>query len=353
MLEYKLTFIGCLKLEILSDGGRNKDYTVIFSEGNNVLFEHTMKPTFWAACDRQYLSDITITIKRVDRIVKVIKVLDEIRGKRVYISLDSKSVGDTLAWMPYCLEFKNKYNCEVLVSTFHNDWFKKVYPELQFLKAGSTVQNIHALFNVGIYYDATKSPHKGNTIPLQQVATDILHLDYTEIKPRIYFESKPTLIEGKYVAISTKSTSEMKLWHGWQGVIDYLIIKGYKVVEVSHEACDYQGIENLEDRSMNTVMNIISGADFYIGLSSGLSWMAWTLNIPVFMISNFTTEDYEFKCYRITNTNVCHGCWKNPMFKFDAGDWWYCPEHAGTSRQFECHKSITPEMVIAAIGSNR
>jgi hypothetical protein len=37
------------------------------------------------------------------------------------------------------------------------------------------------------------------------------------------------------------------------------------------------------------------------------------------------------------------------MFKFDKGDWNWCPEHKGTPRQFECHKSITPEMVINQI----
>jgi hypothetical protein len=30
-------------------------------------------------------------------------------------------------------------------------------------------------------------------------------------------------------------------------------------------------------------------------------------------------------------------------------DWYWCPEHKGTERQFECHKSITPEMVLENI----
>jgi len=39
----------------------------------------------------------------------------------------------------------------------------------------------------------------------------------------------------------------------------------------------------------------------------------------------------------------------NTYFKFDKGDWYWCPEHKGTDRQFECHKSITSEMVINKI----
>ena len=69
------------------------------------------------------------------------------------------------------------------------------------------------------------------------------------------------------------------------------------------------------------------------------------------MISNFTDEYNEFKsnCTRITNHSVCNSCWNNPLFKFDKGNWNWCPEHEGTARHFECHKSITSEMVINQI----
>ena len=98
-------------------------------------------------------------------------------------------------------------------------------------------------------------------------------------------------------------------------------------------------------------MNAIYHSEFFIGLSSGLSWLTWGLGKHVVMISNFTEEDHEFvsNCTRITNTFVCHGCWNNPMFKFDKGDWNWCPEHKGTERHFECHKSITSQMVIEKI----
>jgi ADP-heptose:LPS heptosyltransferase len=45
-------------------------------------------------------------------------------------------------------------------------------------------------------------------------------------------------------------------------------------------------------------MSCISNSEFFIGLSSGLSWLAWTLNKEVIMISNFTEENHEFKCHR-------------------------------------------------------
>jgi hypothetical protein len=39
----------------------------------------------------------------------------------------------------------------------------------------------------------------------------------------------------------------------------------------------------------------------------------------------------------------------NKEFQFEFGDWYWCPKHKGTERQFECHTSITPEMVLTEI----
>jgi autotransporter strand-loop-strand O-heptosyltransferase len=100
---------------------------------------------------------------------------------------------------------------------------------------------------------------------------------------------------------------------------------------------------------MTNTMTTIYNSRFFIGLSSGLSWLAWALDTPVIMIANFTDENHEFKCHRVTNTNVCHGCWNDPQYTFDKGDWDWCPVHKGTDRQFECHTSITPDMVIEQI----
>jgi autotransporter strand-loop-strand O-heptosyltransferase len=74
----------------------------------------------------------------------------------------------------------------------------------------------------------------------------------------------------------------------------------------------------------------------------------------VFMIANFTNADHEFShnTIRITNEVVCHGCWHNPLFRFNKGDWNYCPEHEDTPRQFECHKSISAQKVIDLIKQN-
>ena len=72
------------------------------------------------------------------------------------------------------------------------------------------------------------------------------------------------------------------------------------------------------------------------------------------MIANFTNADHEFQsdCTRITNTNVCHGCWNNKNFKFDKSDWAWCPINKGYDKQFECQKGIEVIDVVSKIAIN-
>jgi hypothetical protein len=39
----------------------------------------------------------------------------------------------------------------------------------------------------------------------------------------------------------------------------------------------------------------------------------------------------------------------NKEHSFESSDWYWCPKFKGTERQFECHTSITPEMVLGEI----
>ena len=67
------------------------------------------------------------------------------------------------------------------------------------------------------------------------------------------------------------------------------------------------------------------------------------------MISGFSTPDSEFTTgvERVFNSSVCNGCYNK--VRLDASDWEWCPFHKGTERQFECSKTITPQMVINAL----
>jgi autotransporter strand-loop-strand O-heptosyltransferase len=319
-----------------------------YDEAGKLHYENNIACNSWVKLNRSYYTKWNVSIRENDELVYE-STLDY-TGKRVYIAFDSSSLGDTIAWMPYVLEFKKKHNCHVIVSTFKNFLFKDVYPELEFVEPGSVVPNIYAQYKLGWFYNGNSEPVLPNTIPLQQTATNILGLDYQEIKPRISYKVGDNLY-GKYVTIATNSTAGCKFWlkEEWQKVIDYLVHNGYSVINVSKEGNFFNNCFQIEDSSMENTMNVIHHSEFFIGLSSGLSWLAWALNKQVIMISNFTEDDHEFECIRITNKSVCHGCWNNPNFKFDRGDWNWCPIHKNTSRQFECHTSITSNDVISKL----
>lgn len=337
-------FVGQPFLEIT--GTSESDFLVEFWDGDRLVHSDTIKCNHWIKLNREYYTQWKTVVYKDGELVYH-KVLN-LEHKRVYIAFDSSSLGDTIAWMPYVEEFRCAHNCEVIVSTFKNFLFEKEYPMLEFVTPGTRVNNLYAMYKLGWFYDANKEPVLPNTIPLQQTATNILGLEYKEIKPRITHKEGEV---GAYITIATNSTAGCKFWtrEAWQEVINYLHGQGYLVINTSKESNPFDSCQALLDTSMEYTIDCIAGSKFFIGLSSGLSWLAWALNKEVIMISNFTDANHEFECHRPTNTSVCHGCWNDPQYKFDKGDWDWCPVHKGTDRQFECQKSITPEMVIEQI----
>ncbi len=268
-------------------------------------------------------------------------------------------------------EFRKKHNCHVICSTFHNKWFKDEYPELEFVEPSTEVFDLYAMYTIGWYYDEdrkvvdTKIPIEFKQHPLGQTSTSILGLEYFELRPKLSLPKKSRQIEEKYVVIAPHASAHAKYWNhpgGWQAVIDYLNNKGYKVVMITSEKLGdvwhdsklggtLKGVINktgnypIEDRMID-----MKYADAFIGVGSGLSWLAWSIGTPVVMISGFSEPYTEFlECERVFNydTNVCTGCfnkhWLNP------GDWEWCPEHQNTPRHFECTKTIKPEQVIVSI----
>jgi autotransporter strand-loop-strand O-heptosyltransferase len=345
-VDVNLNFVGQPFLEIT--GRSNKDYLVKFyDENDSCIYENTIKSNSWIKLNRRWFTNWTIKVWENNYPIYHFQL--NYTNQRIYISIDSASLGDTIAWMPYVLEFKKKHNCHIIVSTFKNFLFKDVYPELEFVEPGTAVNNISGMYSVGWFYDNNKEPVLPNTIPLQKAATNILGLEYKEIKPRIAYTPRD-VFDGKIVTIATNSTAGCKFWtrEAWQELIHYLHEKNYRVINVSKEDNPFENCEPLEDKSLQSAMDAISYSEFFIGLSSGLSWLAWAMNKPVVMIANFTEEGHEFSCIRPIKKNVCSGCWNNPKYKFDKS-WDWCPVHAGTDRQYECQSSITSGDVIELI----
>ena len=360
-------------------GSESKEFLIKMTNQDNgeVLYETVINNNMWTRCNKKYFINWKIEIfdNATSELIKEIKFNP--KGKRVYIHLDSKALGDTLAWFPYVEEFKKKYDCKVITSTFHNDWFKTKYPDLQFIEPGETAYSLYAKYSIGWHYskdnipDVDKHALDFRKLGLQTTSSDTLGLPPREIKPRLTFPKLSPPVSGKYVCIAPHASAHSKYWNygggwagptGWQTVIDYLNSEGYKVIMITKEplgdewhdskiggtlqgVIDKTGDYDLADRASD-LMN----ADLFIGLGSGLSWLSWALDTPTVLISGFSKPYSEFKdCTRVftPSLDICNGCFNSE--RLDPGDWEWCPKHKNTERQFECTKSITPQMVIDAI----
>lgn len=349
-------------VEITGDSSDKKYFCeFINKKTGKIEYSSHMSVNTWAKSSILYYVDWKVKIYENGKLIKDYDL--DYKGKRVYIALESSSLGDSLAWLPYVEEFRKKHDCELICSTFLNELFEEEYPEIKFIRPGERVNNISAMYRVGLYYgednkyDGFKHPNEPIKQPLQKIAADILGIEFNEIKPKIK-KVKPINLNRKYVAIGLHSTSQNKYWNnpdGWSGVCEFLKSKGIEPVFISKEGSNFMGnkypddVTTLIPKSLDEAMGLILGSEFFMGISSGLSWLAWALNKQVVMISGFTEEYNEFSdnCIRIINKSVCHGCWHRT--KFNPSDWFFCPDHQNTDRQFECSKSITADDVIDKI----
>jgi autotransporter strand-loop-strand O-heptosyltransferase len=362
-----VNYINGARVELIGNKSVNYNVKFIDQETNEIIHEGDIKNGWWIKTAREYYTNWKIIIENIDDNYIKDVIYQDFKNKRVYISFESKSLGDTLAWIPYVEEFRKKHNCEVICSTFLNNLFENVYPKIKFIKPGEVVYNIVAHYKIGWFYDNdlvnnNLNPNDFKKHPLQKTASDILGLDFKEMIPNIFMTKKYRPIEKKYVTIAIHSTAQSKYWNhpnGWQIVVDNLRKNGYEVVLLSKEEDGYMGNKNPKgviklEGSLSEVAEYIKYSEFFIGIGSGLSWLAWATNIPIILISGFSDTYTEFNTsnvYRVINKSVCNSCFNKN--KLDAGDWNWCPEHKGTDRQFECTKKIHPQVILDKINEIR
>ena len=165
---------------------------------------------------------------------------------------------------------------------------------------------------------------------MQEIAFSILGLQYIETKTKVTVKNKFKLPFDNYVCIATQSTSQSRYWNnneGWVKTVEYLKNLGYKVVcvdkhyifgcEPSMNICPNNIDYFAGNHSFDEIIDIINNCDFFIGLSSGLSWLAWALNKKIIRINSSVNAKFEFFTpYIIQNTNVCNSCFDNKKYNF-------------------------------------
>ena len=338
-------------------GSRHKKYKIEFinSETDTIVHSTKIENNMWTKCNQKW------NIPWIIKINGKVHHTHNLEGKNVKVSFESKSIGDTLAWMPQVARFAKIYECNVTVSTFHNNWFTNhpEYKHLNFINPGESGK-FYSHYKLGWFRndkdkwdEGSYHPKQPNTIPLAQAACDILNIPYEEVSYGINFTPKERPLPDRYICIGPKSTAGLKEWpvHYWEMLAKELNTLGYKVVSISHEGFSAPGVINRGGMEWEDSINYLYHADLFIGLGSGLSWMNWTLGKFTIMINNFNPYGYDFtqNMIQIQNHSVCNGCWADTRFTFDRGNWDWCPRHQGTPAQHICHSAIRPEQVLEKI----
>jgi autotransporter strand-loop-strand O-heptosyltransferase len=313
----------------------------------------------WTCTGITYYKKWLVKVYDINKSELVIEHTLDLKDRNVLVYLDSKALGDTLAWFPYFDEFQKKHGCKLYCGTFRNDIIDtSAYPNLNFIEMGTPLNDIYATYKIGWYYDENNNiklnmnPQEVKSIPMQQTASDILGLEFKEIKPKIKLHGN--IQKKKQVAIAIHGTCQAKYWNnpiGWKSLVGILKSCRYEVVLVSHEEDGYmgnkhpEGITQLPKGSLNEVIKTIQESEFFIGIGSGLSWLAWATETPVVLISGFSEAYTEPNVYaRITAPeNACSGCFNKK--RLDPSDWNWCPEN----KNFECTKLINTNEVFDSI----
>lgn len=290
------------------------------------------------------------------------------KGKKVLIKFPVGTLGDIIAWFPYAQIFKHVHDCTVYVAMAENlaEIFAPSYPDLIFVGPDERPEELYATYYMGIFFpcdDRNHQPVDWRIVGLQRTIPYILGLEPKEVRPIAAPRNLERTIEEPYVCIATQATTQAKYWNnptGWMDAIRHLKEKGYRVLCIDQARCHGAGSRwntipyGAEDftgnRPLTERIDLLYHADFFVGLGSGLSWLAWAVGKPVVLISGFSLPTMEFYTpYRIINYHVCNSCFSDGALEFVHSDFEWCPRHKHTDRQYECTRFITAEKVNRAI----
>src|SRR5712691_6111805 len=289
--------------------------------------------------------------------------------REVLIQFPIGTIGDTIGWFPYAAKFKEQHRCRLTCGMADKliPLFREAYPEITFLPHEEIEpERYYATYSLGLFFDdkdCVFQPCDFRYVGLHRTAAYILGVDPTEQPPLVNIPDGSRPIAEPYVCIGVQSTTQAKYWNnpvGWLEVVRFLKEAGYRIICIDQKPVHGVGLtwnhvprseeDETGDRPLVERARWLKHAEFFIGLSSGLSWIAWAVGTPAVLISGFTHPTNEFTTpYRVINYHACNSCWNDVRVRFDRKDFLWCPRHKDTPRQFECTRLITADQVKAVI----
>ena len=286
-------------------------------------------------------------------------------GRDVLIQFPVGTIGDVIGWLSYAVKFKELHQCRLSCAMGEAliPLFRAAYPDVTFITHEMVqAERYYATYSVGLFFDDAELVHQPcdfRQVGLHRTAAHILGVDPAEQPPRVALSDDSRPIAEPYVCIAVQATTQCKHWNnpeGWQSIVGFLEATGYRVICIDQKAERSHGEfrtqipagaeDQTGDRPLQERARWLRHAACFIGLSSGLSWLAWAVGTPVVLISGFTHPTNEFATpYRVINHHACNSCWNDTHHRFDHDDALWCPRWKGTPRQFECTRLIKAEQV--------
>lgn len=331
----------------------------------NLLLDETVQANQIVTSRRKYFVRFLLEVFDGERLVFSHRY--DATNRKVVLRMAPLALGDSLAWMPIFDAFREQHRCELYMplSRHLQPLFGEGYPQLKFMPETEldARTDIYATYYIGLMKPFTERDHQP-TDPrisnMQDTIAYMLGVPCEERRPNLIVQDETRLIAEPYVCIGTQSTAQCKYWNnprGWPVLIEHLKSRGYRVLCIDRDkaygteqyknhmpanAEDFTGTRPLQERA-----SLLKHADFFVGLGSGLSWLAWAVGIPVIMISGFSHPSVEFRNpYRVFNLYPCNSCFNDTTVEFDPDNFGWCPHRTGPLAPFQCTTAITPEYIM-------
>lgn len=280
-------------------------------------------------------------------------------GTKVHFINVSGAIGDTVVFLPYIAAMQQRYGIKVtcFMHEHLHGLVRRLYPDLPLQE--HIDEDTYATFYFGFGIDAPNYlPIDGRLVPMQRVGQLVCGLDRPA--EQLSWPAGPRSLAAPYVCIGVQASGASKGWHypgGWDTIVAALKRSGYRVLCIDKDRAQGEGRYAMHmpagaedftgNRPLTERADLLAHADFFIGLGSGLSHLAHMVGCPVVLICGFSWPWYEFDTpYRVWNPLACNACFNDMDEEFLKS---LCPRHAGTEKELECSRLITPRMVLQRV----
>lgn len=336
---------------------------------DTILFDRWLDQGGRVQSAKRYYVPFQITVWEENKAEPVFQHICELYGKKVVIRMELGGLGDHLAWVGQAMAFGRKHGADLICVVRPDlvELLASANPDITFVTSDNVPLDSYATYKVLVFFDDLNrnwQPLDYRQAGLGRMGAYMLGLSPECRRPEIDVDDTPPL-KDPYVVIAVQGSGLGKMWnnpHGWRQVVEFLKSLNYRVIcidqarvtgvhtvwtHIPHGVEDETGNRPLKERA-----RWLKHADFFIGLSSGLSWLAWAAKTKVLMVGGFTEDYNEFETpWRVINRHVCHGCANDLSIRLDLKDYFFCPRHKNTERAFECSRLISGGQVIQACES--